>query len=65
MLLASADATLLTFTGTLGLDRGYAKLDLPLRFTPTGLRVFAQWLWLDPANPALHGSTDGHEFRVQ
>lgn len=62
LLLARPDASCLTFAGSTGLDRGHAEVDLPLHLLPTGLTVFAQWLWLDPANPARHGSTVGHSF---
>lgn len=62
LLLASADAMHLTFAATSGLDRGHAAVDAPLQLAPAGVRVFAQWLWLDPANPSLHGSTLAHSF---
>lgn len=62
LLLAAPDAMVLTFAGSTGRDQGCARLDLPLHLLPTGLRVYAQWLWLDPANLARHGSTAGHSF---
>lgn len=33
--------------------------------TPMATASGAQWLWFDPANPAVGGSTAGQRFRVQ
>jgi FG-GAP-like repeat len=51
-------------TGTLGLDRGYAAIDLPVpTLQPAGIPFAAQWLVLDPTTGAC-ATTARHEFRI-
>lgn len=64
-LLTAVDAYAFAITGSQGVASGYAHVDLPLRTVPTGVPVYAQWHWLDPANLAARGSTLGHAFRAQ
>jgi len=58
-------ATFLQVTGTTGLDRGYAAVDLPhpLSAAATGTDVVAQWLVLDPATAAF-AATQMHAIRL-
>ncbi|MEO6597228.1 MAG: FG-GAP-like repeat-containing protein [Planctomycetota bacterium] len=68
-LLTSAEALSLAWTGATGMATGFAQNDLLLppgrSLGLTGLPVFAQWLWFDPANLAIGGSTAGQRFFVQ
>jgi hypothetical protein len=59
-------ASALFVTGTTGLDRGYAALDLPhpLTATAVGTDVVAQWLVYDPATLA-YAATQMHGLRLQ
>jgi hypothetical protein len=61
----SMDTLHVTVAGTMGIARGYAETDLSLQLLPTGVQVFAQWLWLDPLRLTVHGSTIGHAFCAQ
>ncbi len=65
---ASAEALGATWTGVGGMAEGFAALDLGLppgySVGTTGLPLFAQWLWFDPANVAVGGSTRGQSFLV-
>jgi hypothetical protein len=65
LLQASPDVCLFTLAGAAGIQSGYARIDVPMHFSATGTPVYAQWLWFDPSNPSLHGSTLGHSFRVR
>jgi hypothetical protein len=58
-------ATFLQTTGTTGLDRGYAAVDLPhpLSAAATGTDVVAQWLVLEPATGA-YAATQMHAIRL-
>ncbi|MBL9079358.1 MAG: VCBS repeat-containing protein [Planctomycetes bacterium] len=58
-------ATFLQFTGTAGIDLGYAAVDLPhpLSAAATGTNVLAQWIVLDPANGA-YAATQRHAIRL-
>lgn len=52
-LLTSADVLSTVRTGTVGLDAGYASLDLPLPLVPPAQQTFVlhrQWLVLSPAS---------------
>ncbi|HEX6811013.1 MAG TPA: FG-GAP repeat protein [Planctomycetota bacterium] len=68
-LLTSAEALGLYLTGATGMDRGHAAADLNLppgrTLGITGSQLFAQWLWFDPLNLAIGGSTAGQRFFVQ
>jgi hypothetical protein len=55
----------LRVTGSAGMDRGYADLDLPPALVPTaGTQYAAQWVVLDPVTLA-YATTARYEFRVQ
>ena len=58
--------TYLRFTGTSGIDRGYAYVDLPFQLTSatTGLGLAAQWLVFDPVS-FDHAATAQHALRAQ
>ncbi|MCA8965672.1 MAG: hypothetical protein KDC48_12380 [Planctomycetes bacterium] len=58
----SLDAYVFAVTGNQGTSSGYAQIDLPLHLAPTGITVFAQWHWIDPANLHENGSSIGHAF---
>lgn len=57
--------TFLQITGTTGIDRGYAAVDLPhpLSAAATGTDVVAQWLVLEPATGA-YAATQMHAIRL-
>ncbi|MEO6597990.1 MAG: hypothetical protein ABIP94_24870, partial [Planctomycetota bacterium] len=55
----------LRVTGSIGMDRGYADVDLRPALVPTGGTEYAaQWVVLDPITLA-HATTARYEFRVQ
>jgi hypothetical protein len=58
-------ATFLQVTGTTGIDRGYAAVDLPhpLSAAAVGTDVVAQWLVYEPATRA-HAATQMHAIRL-
>ena len=57
-------ATYLRVTGSTGIDRGYAAVDIPWpALSPTGIALAAQWVMLDPATGDF-ATTARHEFRV-
>lgn len=60
-----AAATYLQVTGTSGLDRGYAAVDLPhpLSAAAAGTDVYAQWLVLEPSTWE-HAATQLHAIRL-
>lgn len=68
-LLTSADVIGMTWTGTTGMASGYARFEAMLPpgrvLGTTGLPLFAQWLWFDPADLAVGASTAGQRFFVQ
>jgi hypothetical protein len=59
-------ASYLLVTGTTGIDRGYAAVDLPhpLTAAAVGTDVVAQWLVLEPATGA-YAATQMHAIRLQ
>ncbi len=61
----SSDVVVFALTGTNGIQGGYAQIDVGLDLVPTGYPLYAQWLWFDPSNTSLHGSTLGHAFRAR
>jgi hypothetical protein len=58
-------ASFLRVTGSAGIDRGYAAVDLPhpLSTATTGTRVYAQWLVLEPSTAAF-AATQVHAIRL-
>jgi len=58
--------TVLRFTGTAGIDRGYAAVDLPIQLTAAaaGVDIVAQWLVFDPVT-LDHAATAMHALRAQ
>lgn len=65
----SADAQVITFAGTTGMDAGYAAFDIVLPpghlIDYLGTPLHAQWLWFDLTKFSNHGSTAGQRFRLQ
>jgi hypothetical protein len=59
-------ASALTLTGTTGIDRGYAAIDLPhpLAASAVGTNIVAQWLVYDPATLA-YAATQMHALKLQ
>jgi hypothetical protein len=59
-------ASALATTGTTGIDRGYAAINLPhpLAASAVGTNVVAQWLVYDPATLA-YAATQMHALRLQ
>jgi hypothetical protein len=59
-------ASYLRVTGTLGIDRGYAAVDLPYPLTAAaiGTDAVAQWVVFDPATLAF-AATQMHAIRLQ
>jgi hypothetical protein len=68
-LCTSTEVVLPAVCGAIGMDRGATRIDLALppgrTLATTGLALFAQWLWFDPNNLAIGGSTVGQRFFVQ
>jgi hypothetical protein len=64
-LLTSTQTACFVPAGTSGIASGYARLDATLPIAATGIPLYAQWLWVDPANPSRHGSTAGHRLLVR
>lgn len=65
----SVEAVGASWTGAGGMAEGFTSLGLSLppghALGTTGLPLFAQWLWFDPANLANGGSTAGQRFFLQ
>jgi hypothetical protein len=68
-LLTSVEALASSWTGGTGMANGFTSIDFDLppghSLGSTGLQLFAQWLWFDPSNLAVGGSTAGQRFFVQ
>lgn len=68
-LLTAADAVGFAWTGSGGMANGYAALEpnVPtgMNLSMTGVSLFAQWLWFDPFDLSVGGSTAGQRFRLQ
>ncbi len=64
MLLTSTDLAWTGWAGTAGVDAGYVGLDVTTSPAATGLQLFAQWLWIDPADWSRNGSSIAHAFLV-
>lgn len=61
----STEAVIYVPAGANGVGAGFAQHPVRVPFQPGGVPVFAQWLWLDPADPLRHGATSGHRFLVR
>ena len=65
-LLASLDMTLFAITGGSGANSGYASFDLNATLqASSGAQLYSQWLWFDPSDLAISGSTAGQRFWIQ
>lgn len=60
----SIDAFTARTTGTTGLDRGFASVDLPFDLSLLGRRVYAQWLLFGPDNTWPGGLTRPLSWRL-
>ena len=64
MLFTSVEVLLATTTGSTGISRGYASVDLPLLLSKTGkLTLHGQWLSLGSAKLAPGGVSDAVLWR--